>query len=989
VNIFRLNLIILAAKLLQQICQTMFLHRTLNFIIFFFGLVFLLPAQNPFFKVLVLPGDLRECTINVAVQDNDGFIMLGTSCGLVKFDGLEFDLIGGGLLTTSENHAISSLFQDKDGKVWVGYKSGELAILEGNKFTSFNPPGKINGFEITDILSDSAGRMWFSAYGHGVCYGSGDSIIHLGEGEGLPDQYIYDLVSDQNGNIWAGSDAGISIIDLSSGKPRIQTLTPEDGLPDMMMQVLVADESGRIWAGSHDNGFCLLESNTRQILQKSDLESWNYGPVSGIVPSRDLLWISTKGSGLLLFDKRGQGIARKFEAFDGLSLPRLDGIFSDNQGNLWLFGGNMLIMIPGNYFEYVKSGEQQVYSDVHALMVDRESFIWYATSEGLFRHESFFDDYAKPQKIALPKIISPRNITCLFEDHNSYLWIGTYGEGLYRLDPDYSSGQFITEKDGLINNNVLSIAATKNHFWFATLGGASRYNYSKGIKVHRANFESFDEKKGLGNNFIYCVYADTKGRVWFATDGTGVTLYQNDKFYHFTTDQGLSSERVYTITEDKKGLIWCATHDNKIFYFEGNGFVELEAWKENAYTISALVADTNNNLLIVHENGIALYNQHNQTIQSFGPESGIYPINPEFNSVAASQTGNIWIGTESGLIKYNPQPANYRLQPKVLIKNVSIFLEPINPAERQEFSWNENHFTFDYIGLWYRAPEKVKYQIILEGYDIEWITTNDLSSTYSNLPPGKYTFKIRASQNQSFENNNVATYSFTIRAPFWLNWWFYLVIIILFGILIYTIIRRRTQRMKRAEEVKKEKIIFQFETLKSQINPHFLFNSFSTLISAIDEDKEMAIEYVERLSVFFRNILELRDKDLILMAEELELVENYVFLQKKRYGENLLVHIDIDEESTTTMIPPLTLQLLLENAVKHNVISGANPLTIKIKSDKGFIRVSNKLKRKPFVGDSTGFGLKTIQHRYLLFSKHKVKVMEENGFFIVSLPVIR
>jgi len=164
--------------------------------------------------------------------------------------------------------------------------------------------------------------------------------------------------------------------------------------------------------------------------------------------------------------------------------------------------------------------------------------------------------------------------------------------------------------------------------------------------------------------------------------------------------------------------------------------------------------------------------------------------------------------------------------------------------------------------------------------------------------------------------------------------------------LIYFIIRFRESALKKREAIDREKLMFQFQTLRSQVNPHFLFNSFSTLISVIDEDKEVAIEYVEKLSQFFRNILEYRDKDLIPLSEELKLIETYYYLKKKRYCQNLQLNIDVDEKTLSSLIPPMVLQMLVENAIKHSVISAEKPLTVEIIADDRHITVIYNLQRK-------------------------------------------
>jgi LytS/YehU family sensor histidine kinase len=199
----------------------------------------------------------------------------------------------------------------------------------------------------------------------------------------------------------------------------------------------------------------------------------------------------------------------------------------------------------------------------------------------------------------------------------------------------------------------------------------------------------------------------------------------------------------------------------------------------------------------------------------------------------------------------------------------------------------------------------------------------------------------------------------------------------------------RERNLSRIKDLEKEKVVFEFETLKSQVNPHFLFNSFSTLSSIIEENSDLAVEYVQRLSDFFRSILENRDKDLILLSDELQMINNYIEIQKSRFGEALLFSNNIPETAKDSMIPPLVIQLLIENAIKHNVISSARPLNIIIDlSAEREIVIKNNLQPKRKKEASTGLGLENIKQRYLLVAQKEICIVKTEKYFTVKLPLI-
>lgn len=193
----------------------------------------------------------------------------------------------------------------------------------------------------------------------------------------------------------------------------------------------------------------------------------------------------------------------------------------------------------------------------------------------------------------------------------------------------------------------------------------------------------------------------------------------------------------------------------------------------------------------------------------------------------------------------------------------------------------------------------------------------------------------------------------------------------------------------REEKIKTELMTSKFESLKNQINPHFMFNSLNALSSLIYEDQKMAEKYIDQLSKVLRYVLDAGKKELVPLADELEILESYIFLQKIRYAENIEVDIAIESENRNQYVPPLVLQLLIENAIKHNEISSEHPLTIDVIEESGYIKVKNAIRPKEVLRkDSTALGLKNIKARYNLLSDRQVIVHSGNGLFSVELPLI-
>lgn len=188
--------------------------------------------------------------------------------------------------------------------------------------------------------------------------------------------------------------------------------------------------------------------------------------------------------------------------------------------------------------------------------------------------------------------------------------------------------------------------------------------------------------------------------------------------------------------------------------------------------------------------------------------------------------------------------------------------------------------------------------------------------------------------------------------------------------------------------IKAEMMSYKYESLRNQINPHFLFNSFNVLSELVYEDQAQAVTFIWQLSDLFRYVLDSRDKELVSLKEELAFIQSYAFLLKTRFGEKLKLDVGVNAD-VDAYIVPMTLQLLVENAVKHNEVSEKFPLKVTIRQHGHYIEVENAIKPKPITGDSRPTGLKNIAQQFAFFTDKQIEVQSTNGFFLVRVPLIR
>lgn len=227
-----------------------------------------------------------------------------------------------------------------------------------------------------------------------------------------------------------------------------------------------------------------------------------------------------------------------------------------------------------------------------------------------------------------------------------------------------------------------------------------------------------------------------------------------------------------------------------------------------------------------------------------------------------------------------------------------------------------------------------------------------------------------------------------IHPPWWQRPWAIALLLLIAAAVAYLLIRARDRRLLDRQRMEQEKVRFQLEALRSQVDPHFLFNSFNTLAELIESDPAMAVGHVEQLSTFFRNILQVRDRERITVDEELRLLRTYFGLEQRRFGESVRLQVDVGPEAMKRCIVPLTLQLLVENAFKHNVVAGGGGYVISIASEGDELVVRNPIRERATPPRSTGFGLDSIRKRYAALTQRPLHVQRAQGHFIVRVPLL-
>ena len=756
---------------------------------------------------------LKHSQVRCLLQDKAGNLWFGTyGAGVSKYDGRSFTHF-----TESEgltDNTIYSIMEDKEQNIWIGTHIGAVKY-NGKTFTRYRQKEGLSDSRIYDIFQDRQGNIWFGTEGEGVYRYDGRSFTHFTEKQGLSNNTVYCILQDLDGNIWlATEEGGVSVYDGKS----FRIFSEKEGLSDNMIISMLEDRHGNIWLATGQKGVCKYDG--KSFTHFTEKEGLSFNNTLSLLEDRNGdIWIGTDGKGI---SKYNDSSFVHFGEAEGLNSDIVLDMLQDRSGNIWFatFGGG-LSKYDGKLFTHLTEKEGLANSKVWAILNDRAGNLWFGTyGGGLSKYDgNSFTQFTEKEGL------KSNRISALCQDRNGNIWLGTIGEGISRYDG--KSFTHFTEKDGLCDNTVYCITEDKaGNLWFGTkTGGVSKYDGK--------SFIHFTEREGLSSNKVMSILQDQKGDIWIATYNNGVTRYDGKSFTYYTEQEGLSSNTVLNLLLDRKGNLWFGTRSglNKITA------ANLMRLSSRSGASTAMNTDS-----LTGKNS----RQEDVFFKSYTYEDGFLGMNCIRNSVCEDKTGTIWFGTTDRLTAYHPAgDESDTLAPDIQLTSVELFNERIdwaglknkknnslvlsngavidkfkfeglsrwyNLPEKLSLAHNNNYITFNFIGITQKQNKKIKYQYILEGADENWSAVTDRTqATYSTLPPGRYTFKVKAMNSEGYGGNEI-DYAFRIRPPWWKTWWAYtLYILTITCSIIYYIkwrekLLRRQQQELAAQQIKQQKL---------------------------------------------------------------------------------------------------------------------------------------------------------------------------------------
>lgn len=778
---------------------------TLLFCVTFFSA----SAQKYAFTRFSVEEGLPRSGVYCLMEDSDGFIWIGTEGGGVAvFDGREFQLYN--TSTGLGNNTVRVLYEDDDGIIWMGTNGSGLIRFDGNEFKTIDENNGLSNNYVRSIVQDSDGHIWAGTYGGGLNKLSleGDSvgIEVIGSLDGLPSDIIRYAIRDSEGVTWFGTDGGL--VRYTNGE--FKTYTTDDGIPHKKVLVLFEDVNGNIWLGTKKGATKFDGKNFTTFNSDQGLISDRVRAI-GQDKNGDL-WFGTK-LGVSRFD------GSKFSSFtedNGLSNNRIRDIISDQDGNVWFgtyFGG--INRFSGDAFIHFSEDEGLSNEQIEAVEISMDG-VWVGTHDGANRitiSDGNFVVHGDP----FDGEMAGATVLDILMDGSSILF--STDQGVYRFD-----GQNLIqlELDGsLLNESVHCLLNDDESLWL----GCSNGLYQITGSGSNWRTQEYYSQPNLNEGTVSSLLKDALGNVWIGFLKKGLMRWDGSEFMPVELPGNLSS--VTSIAKGPNGFLWIGTDGGGLVRArlmeaipDANDFEILNGLHSDISTnIHQLVFDADGDLWVGTPNGVQQLELNNRAeikeVHSFSTEQGFRGTETSIGATVLDSNGNVWFGSIKGLTRYAASKDQVNLaEPRIHITDID-FGEGNNQLEKTggrshsrfqlpedlRLEYENRNITFRYSGIDMKDPGKVRYQWILEGYAKDWspIKTENLAS-FTNLPTGKFIFKVRAWNSDGTFSETPAQFSFRIVPPFWMRWWFILIAVLIIGGIVLGVIKLRERSLVQEQE---------------------------------------------------------------------------------------------------------------------------------------------------------------------------------------------
>jgi len=801
-------------------------------------------AQEPreVFEHLSVANGLPHTSVYNILQDSQGFMWFATEDGLAKYDGYKFtvykhDATKPNSLSSS---AVYALYQDSHDNLWLTTPSAGINRFDPKTETVTHyrhaeaDPHSLSSdlfFSSCNVYEGPQGDLWFGTLAGlnrlDPKTGQFTSYHHdAADPTTLSSDKIYALSPDPSGPwLWIGTAEGLNKFDPRTGKVVRYQVNLNSLSNNTVLRIYIHEQV--MWLGTYQ-GLTRFDLQTESFRgyshEDSEPASLSHNIVRSIYPAaQGKLWVGTHGGGLNLFDPTTERFSH-YQADNNNPTAMSDNIifsmYQAKDGTLWLgtaLGGvNKIDPQRKNFRLYQpQSNNPQSLStlDVFGLYVDREGMVWVGTAGGgLNQFDPQTEQFTRYQHDdKQPQSLSHNFVHSILEDSQGALWVGTWGGGLNKFDRQ--TGQFTVykndpnEPNSLSENTVRAVAEdNEGNLWVGTTSsGLNKFDRQTGHFSHY-RYQP-DEPAGLISDNIWNIFKDSQGYLWIST-GQGLEEFdpKTETFTHYRHEDNnpssLTANTVYNIYEDRARILWLATaqglnrFDRVTQQF--SHYLAEDGLPDNR--VQNVLADNQGYLWLGTVKGLARFDPKTEKFKVYDTSDGLQGDFFREWAYTKSPNGELYFGGTNGLNRFNPAEItdNPNLLPVVLtdlllfnqpvaIGPNSILKQRLSSAEAITFSPDQTVFSLEFAALNYTSASKNRYTYKLEGFDKDWLPTTAQRrlATYTNLDPGDYVFRVRATNNDGLWSDKQVALQVTVLPPWWKTWWFRLGSgIVIFGLII-------------------------------------------------------------------------------------------------------------------------------------------------------------------------------------------------------------
>jgi len=719
----------------------------------------------------VMENGLPQNTVLAIAQTNDGFLWLGTEAGLVRFDGVEFQTFDRNSIPALPGSDIRCLLAAPDGALWIGTNAGLVRWKDGAVKTFTTQDGLLdNG--ILALSEGTDGILWaWTEHGPAQMiagrFAPKGTVDHIPLSSGLenPGTAIFHKLMP-NGTVVSGSSNGLNLVGAKKSAGSSMFLAVGRELPGSRIQTVFADREGALWIGTNAGLVRWVNGKVDRFPVTDPLAT---ASILGLMEDREGdLWVGTEINGFdVLRDQR----FRTIDTRDGLTSDRVTTVVEDAAGTLW-------------------AGTQE--DGLNALRRDAGSAAWRTV-----------------RSLTVNNGLASNVILSLAAAPNGDLWVGT-PDGLNRIRGN--KVDTFTSADGLPDDFARSLLIDADGtLWIGTRRGLTHWEVGKigmGGLGSGAGMETYTRDNGLGSDLVGAMARDTHGDLWVATLA-GLSRLHGNTISNFTTADGLSSNVVTAVLPRADGTLLIGTQDHGWDVWDGSKFSKAMHNGLEDTTIHAILDDGEGRLWFATGDGIARCDCNEMAgagpagscsnWMAFGTADGLHSretANNSHPSAWRSRDGRLWFATAQGLVEVDPAhfPVN-AVPPPVSLERFQVddVAQTLRGADSLlRVAAGRVHFEFDYAGLSFVAPQKVRYRYMLEGFDHGWTDAGTRRTAYyTNIPPGRYTFRVQAANNDGLWNTTGAALSFELRPHFYQTLWFYALLVLALAGTVLLVLKRR------------------------------------------------------------------------------------------------------------------------------------------------------------------------------------------------------